>query len=51
MLVYRFMQRFLGFLAEVFFRQIEVVGDEHVPAEGTATIFAGNHPTRSSTPC
>ena len=44
MLVYRFMQRFLGFLAEVFFRQIEVVGDEHVPAEGTATIFAGNHP-------
>lgn len=39
------MQRFLGMLADVFFRQIEVVGEEHVPAEGEgATIFAGNHP-------
>ena len=29
--------------ASVFYRQIEVVGQEHVPAEG-GVLFAGNHP-------
>jgi 1-acyl-sn-glycerol-3-phosphate acyltransferase len=33
----------LRVVAGVFFRQIEVVGLEHVPAEGPV-IFAGNHP-------
>lgn len=45
MRVYRIMQRFLAFLAQIFFRQIEVVGQENVPDEGDgAVIFAGNHP-------
>ncbi len=44
-LVYRLLQRFLGFLLSVFYRQIEVVGLEHVPAEHEGpVIFAGNHP-------
>ena len=44
-LVYRLLRRFLRLVAEIFFRQIEVVGLEHVPAEGEgAVLFAGNHP-------
>lgn len=42
-MLYRLLQWFLGLVTRVFFRQIEVVGLEHVPAEG-AVIFAGNHP-------
>ena len=34
---------FLKVVTRVFFRTIEVVGEEHVPAHG-AVIFAGNHP-------
>jgi glycerol-3-phosphate O-acyltransferase/dihydroxyacetone phosphate acyltransferase len=43
--VYRWLRGFLRLVASVFFRQIEVVGREHVPApdEGPV-IFAGNHP-------
>lgn len=45
MLAYRALQRFLGFVVGVFYRRIEVVGLEHVPAEGDGpVIFAGNHP-------
>jgi 1-acyl-sn-glycerol-3-phosphate acyltransferase len=43
MLVYRLMRGFLRLLVGIFFRQIEVVGLEHVPADGPV-IFAGNHP-------
>jgi 1-acyl-sn-glycerol-3-phosphate acyltransferase len=41
--LYRWLRGFLGIVARVFFRQIEVVGLEHVP-EGGPVIFAGNHP-------
>ena len=34
---------FVSLVVHTFFRRIEVVGREHVPAEG-AVIFAGNHP-------
>ncbi len=34
---------FVGVVVHTFFRRIEVVGREHIPAEG-AVIFAGNHP-------
>jgi 1-acyl-sn-glycerol-3-phosphate acyltransferase len=45
MLVYRILARFLRLVARVFFRQIEVVGLEHVPKEGEGPlVFAGNHP-------
>jgi glycerol-3-phosphate O-acyltransferase/dihydroxyacetone phosphate acyltransferase len=37
------MVRFLRLLVSVFFRQVAVVGDEHLP-DGGPTIFAGNHP-------
>lgn len=45
MLVYRMLRRLLRLLIEIFYRQVEVVGLEHVPAEGEGpVIFAGNHP-------
>lgn len=43
MLLYRALRWLLGLAMRVFFRQVEVVGLEHVPAKG-AVIFAGNHP-------
>src|SRR5664279_5068896 len=42
-MLYRFLAWFLETITRVFFRQIEVVGLEHVPATGPV-IFAGNHP-------
>jgi glycerol-3-phosphate O-acyltransferase / dihydroxyacetone phosphate acyltransferase len=42
-MTYRVLQWFLGFITRIFFRQVEVVGLEHVPADGPV-IFAGNHP-------
>jgi len=45
MLAYRFMRGFLRLVLRIFYRQIEVVGLENIPAEGEApVIFAGNHP-------
>ena len=41
--LYRALRWLLGLAMRVFFRQVEVVGLEHVPATG-AVIFAGNHP-------
>ncbi len=43
MLAYRLLRAFLRLLTRVFYRQIEVVGLEHVPPTGPL-IFAGNHP-------
>lgn len=43
MWAYRLMRAFLRLLAGVFYRQVEVVGLENVPASGPV-IFAGNHP-------
>ncbi len=43
MVVFRLMRAFLRFWLRVFFRRIQVVGGEHVPADG-AVIFCGNHP-------
>lgn len=40
---YRGLVRFLSLVASTFYRRIEVVGLENVPARG-AVIFAGNHP-------
>src|ERR1700733_7432607 len=42
-MAYRILAWLLRVATRVFFRQIEVVGVEHVPADG-AVIFAGNHP-------
>jgi glycerol-3-phosphate O-acyltransferase / dihydroxyacetone phosphate acyltransferase len=42
-IAYRLMRAFLAQLVEAFYRQIEVVGLEHVPSTGPV-IFAGNHP-------
>ena len=42
-MLYRALVRFLGLVARTFYRRIEVVGLEHVPARG-GVIFAGNHP-------
>jgi glycerol-3-phosphate O-acyltransferase / dihydroxyacetone phosphate acyltransferase len=42
-MAYRVLRWFLHLVTKVFFRQIEVVGLEHVPATGPV-IFAGNHP-------
>ena len=42
-MAYRILSWFLSLVARVFFRQVEVVGLEHVPADG-AVIFVGNHP-------
>jgi 1-acyl-sn-glycerol-3-phosphate acyltransferase len=41
--VYSCLRAFLRLVAGVFFRQVEVVGLEHVPDSGPV-IFAGNHP-------
>jgi len=41
--LYRFLAWFLRTITRVFFRQIEVVGLEHVPTTGPV-LFAGNHP-------
>ncbi len=43
MWIYAWMRGFLRFVVSVFFRNLEVVGQENVPSEG-AVIFAGNHP-------
>jgi 1-acyl-sn-glycerol-3-phosphate acyltransferase len=43
MVAYRLLRGLLRLLMRCFFRQIEVVGLEHVPADG-GVIFAGNHP-------
>jgi glycerol-3-phosphate O-acyltransferase/dihydroxyacetone phosphate acyltransferase len=43
MLLYRLLRAFLRLLSTVFYRQIEVVGREHIPERGPV-IFAGNHP-------
>jgi glycerol-3-phosphate O-acyltransferase / dihydroxyacetone phosphate acyltransferase len=42
-MAYRILAWLLRVATRVFFRQIEVVGLEHVPLDG-AVIFAGNHP-------
>ena len=42
-MVYRILTWFLRAVARVFFRQVEVVGLEHVPAAGPV-LFVGNHP-------
>ncbi len=42
-MAYRILAWLLRVATRVFFRQIEVVGLEHVPADGPV-IFAGNHP-------
>jgi glycerol-3-phosphate O-acyltransferase / dihydroxyacetone phosphate acyltransferase len=41
--VFAWLRTFLRLVARGFFRQIEVVGLEHVPEDGSV-IFAGNHP-------
>ena len=42
-MAYRVLAWFLRIVSRVFFRQVEVVGLEHVPATGPV-LFAGNHP-------
>lgn len=43
--LYRLLRGLLRFLASVFFRQVEVVGEEWVPKDGEAPVlFIGNHP-------
>lgn len=42
-MIYRTLRRALGLASRAFFRHVEVVGLEGVPAEG-ALLFAGNHP-------
>lgn len=42
-MAYRILAWFLRTITRVFFRQIEVVGLEHVPVDGPV-LFAGNHP-------
>ena len=42
-MVYRILTWFLRVVTRVFFRQIEVVGLENIPATG-GVLFAGNHP-------
>ena len=42
-MAYRLLRWFLRLVARAFFRQIEVVGLENVPADGPV-LFAGNHP-------
>jgi glycerol-3-phosphate O-acyltransferase / dihydroxyacetone phosphate acyltransferase len=41
--VYRILAWFLRVVTRAFFRQIEVVGLDHIPATG-GVLFAGNHP-------
>ena len=43
MMLYRALIRFLSLVASTFYKRIEVVGLENVPARG-GVIFAGNHP-------
>ena len=43
MRLYSWLRAFLRLVVSVFFRQLEVVGLEHVP-DGGPVIFAGNHP-------
>ncbi len=43
MLLYRLLRSVLRLVVAVFFRQVEVVGAEHVPDHGPV-IFASNHP-------
>jgi glycerol-3-phosphate O-acyltransferase/dihydroxyacetone phosphate acyltransferase len=43
MLVYRLLQWLLRVATRVFYRRLEVVGLENVPADG-AVLFCGNHP-------
>ncbi len=43
MLAYRILRWFLRLVTRVFYRQVEVVGQEHIPTD-RAVIFAGNHP-------
>ena len=43
MLMYRLMQGFLRVVVAIFFRNIEVIGKENIPQDGSI-IFAGNHP-------
>jgi 1-acyl-sn-glycerol-3-phosphate acyltransferase len=43
-LAYRFFRRLLAMATALFFRQVEVVGEEHIPVDGEPVIFAGNHP-------
>ncbi len=42
-MAYGFLAWFLRLVTRVFFRQVEVAGLEHVPADGPV-LFAGNHP-------
>ncbi len=42
-MAYRALAWFLRLLARAFFRQVEVVGLENIPADGPV-LFAGNHP-------
>ena len=42
-MAYGFLSWFLRLVTRVFFRQVEVAGLEHVPADGPV-LFAGNHP-------
>ena len=42
-MLYRALIRFLSLVARTFYKQIEVVGLENIPARG-AVILAGNHP-------
>jgi glycerol-3-phosphate O-acyltransferase/dihydroxyacetone phosphate acyltransferase len=42
-LVYHALVAFLRLVTRIFFRTVEVVGRDHVPARGP-TIFVGNHP-------
>ena len=42
-MAYRVLAWFLRVVTRVFFRQVEIAGLEHVPAEGPV-LFAGNHP-------
>ena len=45
MLTYRLMRGLVRFMLHLFYRQIEVVGREHVPAAGDGPVlFVGNHP-------
>ena len=45
MLAYRCLRQLLRIVIGVFYRQVEVVGQEHIPREGEGpVIFAGNHP-------
>lgn len=41
--LYGLLVAFLRLVASIFFRQVEVVGEDHIPARGPA-IFVGNHP-------